>query len=78
MNKHTIVHVTTLSQWKSVLNVWFAQGYDWAHPGDNSQQHHIEYFNGGQRFIALNKHNKILQGFFHKSDAIEYSEFMDR
>ncbi len=25
----TVVHVTTLKQWKSVLDVWFRQGYSW-------------------------------------------------
>ena len=27
----TVVHVTTLEQWKSVLDVWFKQGYTWKH-----------------------------------------------
>lgn len=25
----TVVHVTTLSQWHNVLDIWFGQGYSW-------------------------------------------------
>jgi len=25
----TVVHVTTIEEWKSVLDVWFKQGYGW-------------------------------------------------
>ncbi|WP_273948097.1 hypothetical protein [Leuconostoc mesenteroides] len=25
----TVVHVTTLEQWKSVLDIWYKQGHHW-------------------------------------------------
>ncbi len=36
----TAVHVTTLEQWKSVLDVWFKQGYAWP-AGDKEYSEHI-------------------------------------
>lgn len=73
----TVVHVTTIEEWKSVLDVWFKQGYKWSFGG-------IEYFefafNGGARYLFLwdkKTDNKIYQG--HESDGlefIEYAEFM--
>lgn len=73
----TAVHVTTVEEWKSVLDVWFEQGYQWSFGK-------IEYFsfafNNGARFLFLSDNktdNKIYQG--HESyglEFIEYAEFM--
>lgn len=74
MMTETVVHVTTLEQWKSVLDVWFAQGYRWNY---GSTSYHEEYFEGGQRFIRLISNGAILQGNFNLTlKPVEYSEFM--
>lgn len=70
----TVVHVTTLEQWKSVLDVWFEQGYKW---NFGSKSYHEEYFERGQRFIRLISNGRILQGRFnHTFKPVEYLEFM--
>lgn len=33
MTNETVLHVTTLEEWKSVLDVWFEQGYYWHDTG---------------------------------------------
>lgn len=69
----TVVHVTTLDQWKSVLDVWFAQGYEW-HFGD--RKYSEDRFEKGGRFLYLYDYitysinNRTTQPF------IEYSEFL--
>jgi|GEM_PF-2366309 len=72
----TVVHVTTLEQWKSVLDVWFKQGYDWSFPHDKLTEYHEKYFKQGQKFIRLSRTNKILQGNFNNDEPIEYEKFM--
>lgn len=69
----TVVHVTTLEQWKSVLDVWFARGYKW---NFGSKSYYEEYFERGQRFIRLISNGRILQGNFNLSPYDQYSEFM--
>jgi len=70
----TVVHVTTLEQWKSVLDVWFKQGYKW---NFGIKSYHEEYFERGQRFIRLISNGHILQGNYnHVIQPIEYSDFM--
>lgn len=72
--RETVVHVTTLEQWKSVLDVWFKQDYRWNY---GSKSYHEEYFERGQRFIRLISNGCILQGCFnHEIKPVEYSEFM--
>ncbi|QOY98370.1 hypothetical protein IRM63_03680 [Leuconostoc citreum] len=68
----TLVHATTLDQWKSVLDVWFAQGYEWHGTG---KSYHERYFDDGWRFLLLNKDNDILKPTLRRQ-SIEYSEFM--
>lgn len=53
----TVVHVTTLEQWKSVLDVWFKNGYSW-YSGD--QKYHKSYFKEGIRELLLDNDNDIL------------------
>jgi len=69
----TVVHVTTLEQWKSVLDVWFEQGYSW-YSGYNT--HMKNYFKDGNRELLLDKDNDILIPISGKREPITYSEFM--
>ena len=69
----TVVHVTTLEQWKSVLDVWFKQGYEWFvfEKGDYLE----DVFTGSSHYLILD--DFIYQN--QKNDCksfIEYSEFM--
>ena len=69
----TVVHVTTLEQWKSVLDVWFKQGYAWP-AGDKECSARI--FENGGRFLFLDDY---ITYSMHNPDSkpfIEYSEFM--
>lgn len=79
----TVVHVTTLDQWKSVLDVWFKQGYEWNSNNQDSQQgrfknYHYEAFRDGCRQLAVSDKKSIY--FYgrngYKGKTIEYSEFM--
>ncbi len=69
----TVVHVTTIEEWKSVLDVWFAQGYKWNY---GSKSYHEEYFEIGQRFIRVIPNGFIFQGNINLSPYDQYSEFM--
>ena len=69
----TLVRVTTLEQWKSVLDVWFKNGYSWYSDG---QKYHEEYFNRGNRQLLLDKDNDILKPTPGRHNSISYSEFM--
>ncbi|WP_370928749.1 hypothetical protein AB3363_02210 [Leuconostoc mesenteroides] len=69
----TVVHVTTLEQWKSVLDVWFEQGHKW-YSGD--KEYLEQYFRNGDRYLLLDDDNNILKPTPGQRDYIEYSEFM--
>lgn len=74
MMTETVVHVTTLEQWKSVLDVWFKHGYSW-YSGD--KEYHGGYFNSGSRYLFLTKDNDIIQSLSDdEAPYIEYSEFI--
>lgn len=71
----TVVHVTTLSQWHNVLDVWFKRGYAWS-AGDKEYSEHI--FENGGRYLFLDDY---ITYSFSNSDSkpfIEYSEFMEK
>lgn len=79
----TVVHVTTLEQWKSVLDVWFEQGHKWNSNNKDSQQgrfknYYYEAFRDGCRQLAVSDNKSIY--FYgrnrYKGKTIEYSEFM--
>ncbi|MFL2051983.1 hypothetical protein ACEN35_03100 [Leuconostoc mesenteroides] len=70
----TVVHVTTLEQWKSVLDVWFKQGYMWA-SGD--KEYHEGYFDYGERKLLLTVDNDIQMASDY-APYIEYSEFISQ
>lgn len=76
----TVVHVTTLEQWKSVLDVWFEQGYDWAYVNKGYME---ELFYDGSRQLGLNIHGEDEISFWSFNsyigdNLIEYSEFMEQ
>ena len=70
----TVVHVSTLEQWNSVLDVWFEQGYKW-NTGDTEYSY---YLFTGHKYLVL----QFFEGshYIHCADeglkSIEYSEFM--
>lgn len=71
------VHVTTLYQWKSVLDVWFAQGYKWC---QNAKEYHENYFiKGGSRYLNLSFEDDGLISIYSyevPNEFIEYTDFM--
>lgn len=70
----TVVHVTSFEQWKSVLDVWFEQGYSWYSGG---QKYHEVYFNSGARYLFLDNDNDILKSLSNDEEPyIEYLEFI--
>lgn len=69
----TVVHVKTLDQWKSVLDVWFKQGYSWY---SKVQSYQEGYFNIGKRELLLDEDNDILVPILGKREPISYQEFM--
>lgn len=71
----TVVHVETIEEWKSVLDVWFEQGYSW-YSGDKT--HMKNYFKDGNRELLLDKDNDILLPTSGKREPITYSDFMEQ
>lgn len=69
----TVVHVTTLDQWKSALDVWFKQGYAWP-AGDKEYSEYI--FENGGRFLFLDDYITYSFSNFDYKPFIEYEEFM--
>ena len=71
----TVIHVTTLSQWHNILDVWFKQGYAWP-AGDKEYSEHI--FENGGRFLFLDDY---ITYSFSNSDSkpfIECEDFMSQ
>lgn len=72
----TAVHVTTLKQWKSVLDIWFKNGYSWY---SGRQKYHKSYFNSGSRYLFLDNDNNILKSLSNDEEPyIEYSDFISQ
>lgn len=71
----TVVHVTTIEEWKSVLDVWFKQGHAWY---SGEKDYHEEYFDSGDRKLLLTRDNNILKAPSTNKHFIEYSEFISR
>lgn len=69
----TVVHVTTLEQWKSVLDVWYKQRYDWPFGGREYSENTFE--NGG-RFLFLDDYITYSRNNPNSKPFIEYSDFM--
>jgi hypothetical protein len=72
----TVVHVTTLKQWKSVLDVWFEQGYKWFHfeKGDYLES----VFSGSHHYLHLDDYISQTPDIYGNESFIEYSDFMAR
>lgn len=71
----TVVHVTTLVQWKSVLDVWFRQGYAWR-GGNGGYEEHV--FENGGRFLFLDDVITWSNNYPDSKPHIEYSDFMEQ
>lgn len=69
----TVVHVTALEQWKSVLDVWFKQGYTWR---GNDKEYSERIFENGGRFLFLDHRITYSNDNYGSKPFIEYSEFM--
>lgn len=69
----TVVHVMTLEQWKSVLDVWFEQGYAWL-TGDKGYSEDV--FELGGRYLCLSGCIILCKFRNIPQPIIEYSEFM--
>lgn len=69
----TVVHVTTLEQWKSVLDVWFKQGYGWS---TENKEYSERLFKNGGRFLFLDNCITYSRTKPNSKPFIEYSEFM--
>ena len=76
----TVVHVDTLDQWKSVLDVWFKQGYDW--PLCKGRNDYGEkFYYDGSRQLGLNANGFAEITYWSLNDydgdnIIEYTDFM--
>lgn len=75
----TVVHVTTLEQWKSVLDVWFKQGHIWVDGDDTYNEN--DFCKYGSHQIGLKGSTKKCICCWVNNDydgykLIEYSEFM--
>lgn len=69
-----VVHVTTLEQWKSVLDVWFKQGYTWEH---FYKWDYLEsVFSGSSHYLHLDDYISQTPVIYGNNQPIEYSEFM--
>lgn len=69
----TVVHVTTLEQWKSVLDVWYKQGHYWLFTNTKYQE---SIFENGGRYLFLDDHITYSKTNHDSKQYIEYSEFM--
>lgn len=71
----TVVHVTTLDQWKSVLDVWFKQGYEWRWGGKEYKE---RIFSNVGRLLFLDDDITWDRTNPNSEPFIEYSEFMSQ
>ncbi|MGR8823419.1 hypothetical protein [Leuconostoc citreum] len=72
----TVVHVETIEQWKSVLDVWFAQGYEWRNGGKGYRI--VLFVKQLGRHLKLNANHKISYWSMGSCGEpfIEYADFM--
>jgi len=69
----TVVRVSTIEEWKAVLDVWFEQGYTWK-SGD--KRYRENYFNEGRRGLCLAEDNRILTAKADSYSCVNYAKFM--
>ena len=75
----TVVHVTTLEQWKSVLDVWFKQGYKWFFSGCAYLEKNFELYGASQLGLIEYEDKYIccwINNDYNGDNLIEYSDFM--
>lgn len=75
----TVVHVITLEEWKSVLDVWFEQGYEWFSSGNTYAETTFEYSGANQLGLVDYGFKYIVcwvNNDYDGDNLIEYSEFM--
>lgn len=71
----TVVHVTTLYQWKSVLDVWFEKGYEWYSSKIDYKESY--FMDENSYYLVLTATGDIARcSEIYSSTFIEYSEFM--
>jgi len=71
----TVVHVTTLEQWKSVLDVWFEHGHRWL----SGYKGYLEYeFKNGGEYLFLDGKITFGKKNYYSDPYIEYSDFMEQ
>ena len=71
----TVVRVSTIEEWKAVLDVWFKQGHTWV-SGD--KDYHEEYFDSGVRRLRLTRDNNILKSSYTNKPFIKCADFMSQ
>lgn len=71
----TVVRVSTIEEWKAVLDVWFEQGYT-CKSGD--KRYRENYFNEGRRGLCLAEDNKILTVKADSYSCVKYAQFMSQ
>lgn len=70
----TVVHVDTLEQWKSVLDVWFEQGYKWKIFDRGEYLENIFHYGNHYLFLI---NDVIAQSLDNQNRTfIEYADFM--
>lgn len=74
----TVVRVSTIEEWKAVLDVWFEQGYTWKSGG---KRYCENYFNGGSRQLGVYVDDFAEISYWSMNDyvgdsLIEYANFM--
>ncbi len=69
----TAVHVTTVGEWNSVLNVWFKQGKTWVN-GDKGYSEDL--FEHGGRYLFLGNYITWSKDYRPDTPSIEYPDFM--
>jgi len=70
----TVVHVKTIEEWKSVLDVWFNQGYTWKHFYKWDYLENV--FSGSSHYLHLDDYISQTPVIYGNNQPIEYSEFM--
>lgn len=75
----TAVRVSTIEEWKAVLDAWFKEGHDWYSNANGKQKAHADYFTKhSARYLVL-EGGRISQSTGEDIDttkAMSFNEFM--
>lgn len=69
----TVVHVATVEEWNSVLNVWFKQGKVWINGGIGYSE---DIFEHGGRYLFLGTAITWGNDYHRGMPFLEYADFM--